>query len=146
MAYASGQLVEASDYNNLVILIDNIFGLGTGDFGYGGNSINTGVSALPTIVPTDLIQSATGTPGSPDEWANLRNAFADCATHQNTVLSDVLPSTSLLEDGDIVTFYNTLNSVTNSTDLTNNRNNVNAAHLSIATIGTSTRTTAWSSS
>lgn len=157
MTYISGGIVQASDYNTLVDQIKDVFGLGTGDSGYGGNSINTRVvdppmvDYLPIIGPGDIIQSATDTlddafpPGSPDEWVNLRNAFADCATHQNTVLSDILPSVSLLEDGDIVTFYNTLNSVTNSTALNTNRNNVNIAHLSLSTLGTSVRSTSWTS-
>jgi len=145
MVYASGQTVEASDYNTLAALIDDVFGLGTGDSGYGGNSINTGVAALPTISLGEVIQSATGAPGSPDEWINLRNAISDCATHQNTTLTDALPSDSLLEDGDIVTFFNTLQSATNSTDLDTNRNNVNLAHLSLSTLGTSVRSTSWTS-
>ena len=151
MVYASGQEVEASDYNTLAALVDDVFGLGTGDSGYGGNSTNVGVAALPTITPGDTIQSATDVldsgspPGDPDEWVNLRNAFGDCATHQGTVLSDVLPDVSLLEDGDIVTFFNTLQSATNSTDLDTNRNNVDAGSVAVATIGTSTRGTSWTS-
>ena len=144
MNYVSSGTVEASDYNTLAALINDVFGTGTGDSGYGGNSTNTGVTDLPTIAQGEVIQSATGAPGSPDEWINLRNAFDDCATHQGTVLSDTLPSDTLLEDGDIVTFFNNLQSATNSTDLTTNRLNVGVVH-SVATKLTSVRGTSWTS-
>ncbi len=145
MTYASGQTVEASDYNTLAAQINAVFGTGTGDSGYGGNSTNTGVTDLPTINVGDTIQSFTSSPGSPDEWKNLRNAFTDCAAHQNTVLTETPPSDTLLDDGDIVTFFSTLNSAVNSSDLATNRLNVNPIHLALSTILTDIRATPWSS-
>ena len=163
MPYTPGGIVTDSDYNNLayetglppIVIpvtakVGDIFGVGFRDYGYGGNSINTGVASLPIINTNDTIQSATGAPGSPDEWLNLRSAFADCATHQGTIFADPLPGVGFLEDGDIVSAgitndFDNLNSAANNLALATNRNTVNLAHLSIATIGNSTRTTAWSS-
>jgi len=145
MVYTSGGLIQASDYNTLAALINNVFGIGSGDSGYGGLSINTGINNLPTINIGDIIQSFTSVPGSPDEWKNLRNAFFDCALHQNTTLIDPLPSDTLLDDGDIITFFNTLNSTNNSTLLFNNRFNVNAIHLALSTTLTDIRVSPWSS-
>ena len=150
MTYVLGQPIEASDYNTLAAQINTVFGTGTGDSGYGGNSKNVGVSNLPTMSVSDVIQSATDTigdgspPGDPDEWINLRNAFFDCAAHQATVLADVLPSETLLEDGDLATFFSTLDSAPNSAAILANKDVHTGESFAIANKLTSTRNTAWS--
>ncbi len=169
MPYISGGIVTDSDYNDLAYetgakptvlpttaKVGDIFGTGFEKFGYGGNSTNVGVTDLPAIAALDVIQSATdvldsgGPPGDPDEWVNLHNAFIDCATHQGTPLTDPLPGVGFLEDGDIVSAgatndFDNLNSTPNNLLLQTNKDVADAGSVAVATIGTSTRGTSWTS-
>lgn len=135
MVYSSGGLVEASDYNTLINNINQIFGTGFGDSGYGGNSTNVSLTNLIDVISTESIDAV--------DWQNLRNAFADAAAHQGTVLSDALPDLSLLDVGDIVTFFSALNSATNISDLTNNRLTVAGGNTTVTIKLTDQRTTSW---
>lgn len=136
MVYAQGEIVEASDYNALISAINNIFGIGNGNAGYGGNSTNVSLSALINVNSAESVDAI--------DWQNLRNSFADVATHQNTVLPDTLPSLSLLDVGDILTFFASLNSSSNITAVTNNRLIVGAGNTTITTKLTDQRTDPWS--
>jgi len=136
MVYAQGGLVEAADYNALISAINDIFGTGFGDAGYGGNSVNVALAELLDVTSIGSIDA--------EDWQNLRNVFSDVATHQNTVLPDSLPSLGLLDIGDIITFFTSLDSATNLTEITNNRTNVGAGNTTITTKLTDERLAPWS--
>lgn len=135
MVYASGGVITASDYNSFVDDINKLFGSGTGDFGYGGNT-----TAVPVV---DLPYAVSGTTVKNEDWLNLRNAIQSVADHQGTTLTDTLPDVILLEDGDVGSFFSALNSSTNLSDLTNNRFNVSGAPTISASVLTSSRSLAW---
>lgn len=153
MVYASGQIIEAQQYNDLLDLgttltINDIFGTGSGDHGYGGLSVagdgtETGVSNLTDVNSNDIIQSFTGgSPGSPDEWKNLRNAISACAAHQGTILPDTLPSNTELDDGDIVFAFTALNSLANVDLLAANKLD-NSGPISTTNIANDVRVASW---
>jgi len=114
MVYSTGGEIEASDYNNLINELNLIFGIGNGDYGYGGNSTNVLIDGnIPDIIPGGGLTN--------EAWINLRNAIEDCADHQGTTLMDVLPSVADMEDGDVASFFLKLNSSQNLFDITTNR-------------------------
>ncbi len=135
MVYASSGQVDATDYNTLIGDISSIFGTGTGNSGYGGNSTNVSQADLATVAPTASVLSS--------EWKDLRNTFLDLSTHQNTVLPAGLPALNLLDIGDLITFFSQLNSVPNIDAVNDNKLNVNAANLTLATKLSSVRVAAW---
>ncbi len=136
MTYASSGQVDATDYNTLIGNISSIFGTGTGNSGYGGNSTNVALADLVTVASTATVQSS--------EWKDLRNAFSDMALHQGSTLTDGLPATNLLDIGDLITFFSQLESANNITTINTNKLNVNVANLTLATKLTSVRNTSWS--
>ena len=136
MTYASGGKIQASDYNSLIATINQIFGTGSGNSGYGGNSLNVSPTSIPVVASMDSVEA--------QDWQDLRNAFADVANHQGTALPDALPSLSLLDQGDIITFFNTLNSTANNTAITNNRLIVAPGNTTISVKLTDLRTVSWS--
>ena len=91
MVYSIGGTIEASDYNDLIAQINDIFGVGNGNSGYGGNSVN-----IPSF--GDLVDASEGDDVTNEMWLDLRNAFEDCANHQDTTLTDGLPSVDDIED------------------------------------------------
>ena len=90
MAYASGGLIEASDYNGFANSVNNIWGIGTGDRGYGqGNTLST--------VPVSTTVTAT-------QWATLIARIDSMRQHQSGVNSGLTqPST-----GDIIAYLSTM--------------------------------------
>ena len=76
MAYTSGSLIEAADYNGFVNTnsshINEIWATGTGDRGYGQ-------SALATVAAGSTVTAA--------QWASLVNTVASIANHQNTTIT-----------------------------------------------------------
>jgi len=169
MTYTPGSLVQATDYNTLAYetglppivvpvtaKVGDIFGTGFGDYGYGGDSTNVGVSDLPTIAVSDVVQSDTDVigappPGDPDEWVNLRNAFLDCATHQATVLPVLpLPSLADLSDGvpisaNPVDDFDNLNSAANNAALEASRTAFAGESFTVSLGLTNARGASWSS-
>lgn len=117
MVYELGGIIEAADYNQLIVDINKIFGTGDGDFGYGGNSFGN----LPTT--TNLSSLLQGESVDNQSWLDLRNAIDDCANHQGTILTDGLPSVIDIEDGDPASFFPRLASSQNLFDITTNRFN-----------------------
>ena len=135
MVYASGETVDNSDYNTLIGSISSVFGTGTGNTGYGGNSTNVAQTDLATVSSIATILSS--------EWKDLRNAFSDLALHQGSTLPSGLPVTNLLDIGDLITFFTQLKSVNNIDTVNDNKLNVNVANLTLATKLASVRTTTW---
>ncbi len=143
MIYSIGGTVTASDYNDLIAQINAIFGVGDGDSGYGGNSVK-----VPSF--GDLVDASEGDDITNEMWLDLRNAFDDCALHQDTTLTDGLPSVNDIEEGDLVSFFPRLNSSQNIFDLTVNRLQVDSTFVPEMEANppnnvNSVRTTPWSS-
>lgn len=147
--FDSNEIITAQNYNDLIADINQIYGTGNGDSGYGGKSTNvvSGAVNLPSITAGDTVEN--------EQWLDLRNAFADCASHQGTVLSSPLPLLANLEDGDEVGFgpnaaplFASLNGPppNNVTELTTNRLNSDIANFETSTKLSSIRTTTWNTS
>lgn len=135
MTYASDNLIEAADFNNLRNLANQIYGVGFGDSGYGQTAI-----VLPTVAggTVELIKSA--------EWTALRSALSAMASHQGTVVS--LPPASEMDVGALIQAHTVTDNTGDIpgaiTALTNNRLAMNPA---VSTVFfsqlTSTRATSW---
>lgn len=115
MAYASGSLIEATDYNGFVDTnssnINEVWGTGTGDRGYGQ-------SAVATVAAGSTVTAA--------QWASLVNTVAAIANHQGTtitartapVVGDIIDILAAV-DTDITSLEtNRLNAVANGTQFT----------------------------
>jgi len=92
MAYSSGGLIEATDYNNLLNgsnKFNTVWSTGTGDAGYGQTAVTTKTAG-------DIV-SAT-------EWASLVNKVNIVSNHQiGSSTGDVAPVT-----GDVVTVLSSI--------------------------------------
>ena len=112
MAYSQGGLIEASDYNTFVSNINSIWGVGSGDSGYGQTGTLTTVALSNTITAT--------------QWATLIARLDSLRNHQSGVTSGLTqPST-----GDVIEYLNILNSqisTATSNRLSNNEGIVTAA-------------------
>jgi len=118
MAYSSGGLIEATDYNNLLNgsnKFNTVWSTGTGDAGYGQTAVTTKTAG-------DIV-SAT-------EWASLVNKVNIVSNHQiGSSTGDVAPVT-----GDVVTV---LSSIEGSIDtFYTNRTNFNAQGTTTTDSGT----------
>ena len=84
MTFVAGQLIDDADYNTMLATVNNIYGIGSRDRGYGQTAINQAPVAL-----NGSILSVN--------WTNLTHMIATCANHQGTVTN--LPPDSLLAAG-----------------------------------------------
>jgi hypothetical protein len=125
MAYVSTGLIEATDYNGFANTsgsnVNKIWGVGTGDAGYGQTALST-VSAGASVTATN--------------WASLVNTVSSIASHQGTAItSRTAPVT-----GNLIEILSNL-----ATDITNtntNRGNAAASGTEITTFtGTTSKTT-----
>ena len=114
MTYTVGQLIQVSDYNSFRTAVNQIYGVGNGEIGYG----QTAITLAAPVSTSDLVKS--------NQWTPLRNAIAVCATHQNTSATG-LPIASDLEVGDLIRAYPNVPTII--TNITNNRHNVGAGQL-----------------
>lgn len=137
MAYATGGLIEATDYNNLRNLANQVYGVGFGNSGYGQTAV-----ALPTVAGgnVELVKSA--------EWTDLRTAIVTCADHQGTAVS--LPPAGQLAVGALIRAHtstdNTGDIPTSISDISSNRLNAPGGSMTTFTNQlVSTRGAAWSS-
>lgn len=130
MTYASGGLIQASDFNNIVggsagtqgggTQLNPVWSTGLGSYGYGQTAVaNVSVGSNVTANPSGLSGvSAT-------EWAGLINKLNSARIHQSGSGSGISAPTA----GTTITFLSTLTSSV-STAATN--------RLSAATVGTTT--------
>lgn len=137
MSYSTGDLIEATDYNNLRNLAAQVYGVGFGNSGYGQTSIS-----LPPVSggDTELVKSV--------EWTNLRDAIQVCADHQGTTVD--LPPPGQLAVGALIRAHtasdNTGDIPTSIDDITTNRLNADSGSLTTFTSQlVSTRNSGWSS-
>jgi hypothetical protein len=120
MAYSSGGLIEATDYNGFAASVNAIWGTGSGSSGYGQSTTLSTVAATNTVTAT--------------QWATLIARIDSMRQHQSGVTSGLTQPTT----GDTITFLSTLN--TQVTTITNNKllNNVGVTQLATANASGST--------
>lgn len=104
MTYASGGLIEASDYNNFVTSVNAIWGTGSGDSGYGQANTLSNVSPEGSITAT--------------QWINLIDRIDSMRSHQSGVSSGLTSPIA----GDVIAYLSTLSSQLSSIN-TNRLNN-----------------------
>lgn len=109
MTYISGGLIQATDYNGFVSTnaanINDLWGAGAGDEGYGQTAIST-VSTAGTITAT--------------QWATLVNTLSSIGSQTNTTLTARTAPTA----GTVISVLAAVN--TDITNVTTNRNNAAA--------------------
>jgi hypothetical protein len=129
MTYASGQQILASDYNSFLTSVNNVYGVGTGNSGYGQTGINqTNVAIGQSIAAA--------------EWANLRSMVVICATQQGTATTGLLTAPTA---GASVSASSTLQTIVNN--IVTNRNVAAGANMTLTSAATTvTRATTWSTS
>lgn len=91
MAYQINDTIRASDINALSASAGLIYGIGTGDRGYGQTAYS-----VPTLAAGNTILSS--------HMVGLRNQVVACATHQGTPLTDYPPQ-SVLAVGQTITAH-----------------------------------------
>ena len=134
MVYVQGGLIEAVDFNTFRDQVDDVYGTGFGDSGYGQTAI-----ALPTVLggTVELIKSL--------EWTNMRNAMEVCANHQGSTIS--LPTTGDLAVGALIQAHPpaTGDIPASITEITNNRLTADAGSVTLFSNQLNdTRNTSWS--
>lgn len=116
MAYSSGGLIEATDYNNLINgsnQLNTVWATGSGSAGYGQTAV-AAVSATNTVTAT--------------QWASLVNTLNNARTHQSGSGSGISAPTA----GTTITYLSTLQTAVNTSY---------SSRLSAATQGTLATTT-----
>lgn len=135
MAYTSGDLILDDHYNTFATgsatgaatdsaNVNNLWGAGYGDRGYGQTSTVASVSAGTTITAT--------------QWATLLSRISTMAAHQDTSITSITNPTV----GDTITAYTALSG--NITDIYNNR--LSRASTGTVTSDSATATASWTSS
>lgn len=118
MTYASGGLIQATDYNGFVASVNAIWGTGSGDSGYGQTS------TLSTVAASNTVTAA--------QWSTLIARINSMRQHQSGVTSGLTSPIT----GDIITFLSTMS--TQISTITTNRLSANA-------VGTQANATAMTS-
>lgn len=95
MAYEKSGTIQSSDYNTLIAEINKVFGIGTGDKGYGGFATGPGSKEPGFNAISELPSKTSGESITTRDWLNLRNAYEDCARHQGSVLTVQQKSTKI---------------------------------------------------
>lgn len=121
MTYASGGLIEATDYNGFVASVNAIWGVGSGDSGYGQSTI------LSTVAPSNTVTAA--------QWSALIARINSSNQHQSGAVTSLAIPTA----GDVITYLSTLSSAI-STITTNRLSAISNGSSASANIS---NTTAW---
>ena len=124
MAYSSGGLIEATDYNGFAASVNAVWGTGTGNSGYGQSTTLSTVASSNTVTAT--------------QWATLIARIDSMRQHQSGTTSGLTQPTT----GDTIAFLSTLN--TQITTITNNRLDRNVGTTQLATANAS-GSTGWTS-
>jgi hypothetical protein len=120
MAYAQGDLIEATHYNGFVASVNALWGTGTGDRGYGQSTTLGTVSVSNTVTAT--------------QWANLIARIDSMRQHQSGVTSGLTQPTT----GDTITHLSTLSTQIGTIDTNRLSRNV-----SVSSLVTSNATGTW---
>lgn len=124
MAYSSGGLIEATDYNGFAASVNAVWGTGSGNRGYGQSTTLSTVAVSNTVTAT--------------QWATLIARIDSMRQHQSGVTSGLTQPTT----GDTITFLSTLNTQIGNIDT--NRLDRDVATTSLATAN-ATGSTGWTS-
>lgn len=89
MAYVSGDKIEASHFNDFVNQMNDLWGNGTGDRGYGQSEVST-------VNVDDIVEE--------QEWSALQNIMTLTAQHQGT--NTTIPNGSNFQVGNIIYSHN----------------------------------------
>ena len=132
MVYASGGLVEATDYNGFVASVNAVWGVGSSDSGYGQST------TLSTVTAGSSTVTAT-------QWSDLITRIDSMKNHQNAAA----PGSGITKPsaGGTITYLSTMSTqIANITTnrLTNNGDGLTAAAMNGGTTFI-TNTTTWSS-
>ena len=138
MTYAVSSTILASDLNSFLTSMRSIYGVGTGNYGYG----------ITTITQADVVAGTTVVSSS--HFNNLIGMMATCNTHQGSGVT--LVPTNLLDVGDTVVAHESSSPSLNAYDidsgittLTNNRMTASATNMTLtSSAATVTRSSAWS--
>ena len=128
MTYISGGLIQATDYNGFASTtsganVNNIWGAGSTDSGYGQSTTLATVSAAGTVTAT--------------QWAALVNRISSLGGHTGTTIT----SRSAPVAGNLIQILANIN--TDLTNCTNNRGNAAASGTEVGTFsGAVSKTTA----
>jgi hypothetical protein len=87
MTYQVGGLIQASDINSWLTTVNNVWGTGNGDRGYGQTSAQSAVAQGNTVTST--------------QWMALRYMVNTASSHQGTATT-LLPIAGVLDPADIV--------------------------------------------
>lgn len=124
MVYSVGNLIEATDFNTFVTDINSVWGLGTGDYGYGCTNTVSSVTAA--------VNTASAT-----QWTSLLARGTNTAGHQGSTWS----SGASVSSGSTISIISTLTA--NITTLKNNRLNTAAGGLTSAAQTQASDSSAW---
>ena len=143
MAFASGQKITASDYNNLLIQLNDVYGTGTGDKGYGATDLPP-VDPFPFDPSADLVKA--GTLSKDNDLTDLVTAIDLMGQHQGNV--PLLPTINQpgedIEIGDLIQAFSEIPPAL--TQVTTNRLNVDPSSTTLtSSILLSLRSDPWSS-
>ena len=112
MAYLQGDIILDDHYNTFASDVNDVWGVGTGDIGYGQTTTLSNVAASNQVTAT--------------QWATLLSRISSAATHQNSSITSITSPTV----GDSIAAYTAL--AGNITTITNNRLNAAAAGTTTA--------------
>lgn len=120
MAYSSGGLIEATDYNGFAASVNAVWGSGSSDRGYGQSTTLSTVAATNTVTAT--------------QWATLIARIDSMRQHQSGTTSGLTqPST-----GDTIAFVTNTNTQIGVIDTNRLSNNVGVTQLATANASGST--------
>jgi len=122
MTYATGGLIEASDYNSFVTSVNAIWGTGSSDSGYGQATTLSNVSPAGSITAT--------------QWINLIDRIDSMRAHQSGVTSGLTSPIA----GDVIAYLSTLSSQLSSIN-TNRLSNTGSGFAADSLGGTKTLST-----
>lgn len=122
MTYASGGLIQATDYNNFAASVNALWGTGSGDSGYGQTS-----STLATVAASNTVSAL--------QWQNLIDRINSMRGHQSGATSGLTRPNS----GDVITFLSAMS--TQISTITTNRLLVNPSQSGTSTF--ITNATGW---
>jgi hypothetical protein len=128
MTYSLGGLIQATDYNGFASTtsganVNNVWGVGSTDTGYGQSTTLATVSAGGTVTAT--------------QWASLVNRISSMASHQGTTITSRTPPVA----GNLIQVLADVN--TDLTNITNARGNAAASGTQFTGwSGTSSKTSA----
>ena len=123
MAYSSGDLILDDHYNSFASDTNDVWGTGSGDYGYGQANTVSSVSAGSTITAT--------------QWATLLSRIASAASHQGSSITTISGPSA----GNTISAYTALSG--NITTIGNNKNNANANGSDITSGGAASYTSEW---